>query len=431
MEGGGCWMERGGRVREWDPGEPARSGKRPTAGRPLGVAMVTALFPPSIGGIQSHTLQLSRALARRGVVVHLVTRSRSGLPSHERVDGVAVHRVGTTSGPPAVGSVAFIVASARRVLALRDAVDVVHAHQLLSPTTAGLLAAPLAALPLIVNPHACGAIGDVGVLSRTAVGRLRLAATVRRADAFVAVSRTIRDELLGAGAPPRAVWTIPNGVDTARFRPASPDERGALRASLGLGGGPDLRLVTYTGRLSPEKGVDVLLDAWPRLAARFPAARLWIVGQGDEQGRLVLRARERGISATVLFAGGVADAAPHLRASDVAVLPSRSEGMPVALLEAMACGLPVVATEVGGSAEVLAGRALGLLVPPERPEAMAQALGRALAEPARSRELGLAARAYVLEHHALERVVDRVLALYRALTAGRDLGLPVAMPVAR
>ena len=394
--------------------------------RPLGVAMVTALFPPSIGGIQSHTLQLSRQLARRGLAVHVVTRTHAGLPAQERLDGVEVHRVGApASAPRAIGSAAFIVAAARRVLALRGAVDVVHAHQLLSPTTAGLLSAPLAGLPLIVNPHACGAIGDVGVLSRTAVGRLRLAATARRADAFVAVSRAIRDELLGAGAPPRAVCCISNGVDTERFRPAGAAERLALRATLGLDGSRGALLVTYAGRLAPEKGVDVLVDAWPSVVARIPA-RLLIVGQGEEEARLRLRARALGVAASVVFAGGVADAAPHLRAADASVLPSRSEGMPLALLEAMACGLPVIATGVGGSVEVLGGGGLGLLVPPERPEALAAALVGVLGDPALRQRLGPAARAHVLEHHALDLVVDRLVALYRALAARRARGAGLA-----
>jgi glycosyltransferase involved in cell wall biosynthesis len=414
-------MERPFWARWTGPRGLARS-RHAARGRPLGVAMVTALFPPSIGGIQSHTLLLSRELARRGLAVHVVTRTHPGLPTLARLDGFEVHRVGAPAAAPgAVGSAAFIVAAARRVIALRDAVDVVHAHQLLSPTTAGLLSAPLVGLPLVVNPHACGDIGDVGVLSRTAVGRLRLAATVRRADAFVAVSGAIRDELVRAGAPPGAISRVSNGVDTARFRPAAGGERLALRAALGLGEDRARLLVTYVGRLAPEKGVDVLVDAWPSVAARTPA-RLLIVGQGAEEAGLRLRARALGVADSVRFTGGVADAAPLLRAADASVLPSRSEGMPLSLLEAMACGLPVIATGVGGSLEVLGGGGLGLLVPPERPEALAAAMARVLGDPALRGRLGRAARAHVLEHHALDLVVDRLVALYRALAAQRGRG---------
>jgi glycosyltransferase involved in cell wall biosynthesis len=381
----------------------------------MSVAMVTALFPPSIGGIQSHTLRLSQKLVERGVAVEVVARLEPGLPRFERLGALPVHRVGAVSGPPPLRSVAFVAAAARRIVALRGRIDVVHAQQLLSPTSAGLLGAPVAGVPLVVNPHACGAIGDVGVLSATAVGRLRLSAIVRRADACVAVSRAIRDELLAAGVASRAIWSIPNGVDTERFRPSGAAERAALRAALGLPAGRPL--VVYVGRLAPEKGVDLLVDAWPAVAARA-RARLAVVGDGPEALRLRDRAEALGVADSIAFTGGVADTAPYLRAADAAALPSRTEGLPVALLEAMACGLPIVATAVGGTPEVLADGATGRLVSPERPEALADGLAEALLDAGAARRWGGAARAQVLAQYALDAVADRFVALYRAVTAG-------------
>ncbi|HEX7488282.1 MAG TPA: glycosyltransferase family 4 protein, partial [Anaeromyxobacteraceae bacterium] len=169
---------------------PPMSGRAPA--RPLRVGMLTALFPPSIGGIQSHTLRLSQKLVERGVEVHVVTRSGPGLPAFERMLGVRVHRVGVSEATGAAGSLAFMAEALRAVVRLRGSFDLLHAHQLLSPTTVGLFAAAVTGLPLVVNPHACGEIGDVGILSATRVGRLRLAAVMRRADAFVAVSRAIQ-----------------------------------------------------------------------------------------------------------------------------------------------------------------------------------------------------------------------------------------------
>jgi glycosyltransferase involved in cell wall biosynthesis len=377
--------------------------------------MVSSLFPPSIGGIQSHTLGLAQKLVQRGVTVHVITRIQPGVAPREDIDGIAVRRVGAAGAARAAGSIAFITAAAAALVRLAPHVDVVHAHQLLSATTASLLAGALVRRPLVLNPHACGEIGDVAVLSRTAIGRARLRAAVLAADAFVAVSRPIHDELVGAGVAPRRVWSIHNGVDTARFRPASPDERAALRRALALPGGP---LVVYAGRLAPEKGVDLLVDAWPELLARFPSAHLCIVGAGAEEAALRERAARHGVARTVLFTGGLTDPAPHLRAADAAVLPSRSEGMPVALLEAMACALPCVATAVGGSREVIASGRTGWLVEPERPDLLAAALAEALgAEDARAR--GDAARTHVLAHYTLDVVADRFLTLYRALTARR------------
>ncbi len=396
-------------------GEERRSATRRSEDRPtVRVAMVASMFPPSVGGIQMHTLRLAQALTDRGADVHVVTRIERGLASFERMGAVRVHRVGAPAAHGPVASAAFIAEAVRHLTRLRRHVDVVHAHQLLSPTTVALLAAPILRLPVILNPHACGAIGDVGVLSATTIGRIRLQLALRRADAFVAVSEAIRDELLEAGAPPQRVWNIVNGVDTDRFAPCGDEERAALRAVLSLPPGP---LVVYTGRLSIEKGVDVLLAAWPRVVRSVAAARLWILGDGPEERTLRAHARALQIEESVTFAGAVDDVAPYLRAATAAVLPSRTEGMPVALLEAMSCGIPVVATRVGGSAEVLEDDRTGRLVTSESAEALANGLSEALLDPVSSRRHGAAARARVLEAYSIGLVADRFLALYRSVAA--------------
>lgn len=394
----------------------APAATRAREGRPLRVAMVTSVFPPSIGGIQMHTLRLAQALVDRGVEVHVVTRLQPRLAPFERMRGVRVRRVGLARAGGPAGSAAFVAGAIRALARLRGRLDVVHAHQLLSPTTAALAGAPLAGAALVVNPHACGAIGDVGVLSRTALGRLRLRAAVARADAFVAVSRTIRDELIAAGAAPERVWAISNGVDLDRFSPAGATERSLLRALLSV---PDAPRVIYTGRLSAEKGVDVLVEAWPRVLREVPAARLAIVGSGPDEASLRARARSLGLDRSVTFEGACADVAPSVRASDVAVLPSRTEGMPVALLEAMACAVPVVATRVGGSAEVVEDGVTGWLVPPEDPGALASALALVLRDPSTARRRADAARAAVVERRSITAVADRFLTLYGAVVSRR------------
>jgi glycosyltransferase involved in cell wall biosynthesis len=381
--------------------------------------MLASVFPPSIGGIQSHTLRLGQELVDGGGDVHVVTRIQPGVSRFERMGGVRVHRVGLARARGAAGSAAFIAEALRCVLALAGAgrVQVLHAHQLLSPATVGLLAAPLTRLPLIVNPHACGRVGDVGILSGTVLGRVRLRAVIERADAFVAVSRRIREELLAAGAPPLSIWDIPNGVDTDRFSPAQASEKEMTRRALGLPQGP---LAVFVGRLAPEKGVDVLVRAWPQLLGRVPGARLCIVGTGSEEPRLRALARALHVEESVLFAGGASNAAPHTRAADLAVLPSRSEGMPVALLEAMSCAVPVVATRVGGSAEVLEQGVTGTLVPPDRPAAIAEAMAEVFLGGRAAARRAEASRAYELAHHSIRAVTDRYLALYEGLARGRQ-----------
>ncbi len=381
-----------------------------------GIAILTALFPPSVGGIQTQTLALARGLAAGGAEVHVVTRPAPGRPAREEIDGVTVHRAGISRGPGPAATVAYVGLAARIVSGLGNRVAVAHAHQMLSPASAALVSRAVRGLPFVVTAHASGSIGEIAHLSRQgALGRIRLAALARLASAFVAVSAPIRDELIDAGIPDRRIRRIPNGVDTRRFAPADPAERARLRAMLGLPGGP---VAIYSGRLAPEKGPDVLLDAWAEARRLSVAGTLCLVGEGPDLAALRARAVRLGVAGSVRFPGACTDVAAWLRAADAFVLPSRAEGLSVALIEAMACGLPVVATDVGGTRDAAGEGAL--LVPPERPAEIAEALAAVLAGGERARALGEAGRARAVERYGIERVAARHLELYaEVLEEGR------------
>lgn len=378
-----------------------------------GVAILTSLFPPSVGGIQTQTLSLARELASRGEEVHVVTRPAPGQPAVSEEHGVTVHRAGLACGPAPAATLAYVALAARVVSALAPRVSVVHAHQLLSPASVALVTRAVRGVPFVVTAHASGTVGDVACLVHQGrFGTARLAALARLASAFVAVSGPIRDELLAAGIPASRIRRIPNGVDTSRFAPAGPAERGAARADLRLGDGP---VAVYAGRLSPEKGADVLLEAWARM--RRTGATLCVVGDGPARASLEARAERLGLSASVRFEGSAGDVGPWLRAADAFVLPSRTEGLSIALLEAMASGLAIVATDVGAAREAT-GPGGALVVPPERPEALAEALDAVLSDPARAAALGRAARSRVVARYGIGEVAERHLALYREVARG-------------
>ncbi len=378
-----------------------------------GIAILTSLFPPSVGGIQTQTLALARGLAALGERVHVVTRPAPGRAAREELGGVTVHRAGIARGPGPAATVAYVAAAARVVASLGDEVAVVHAHQLLSPASAALVARALRGIPFVVTAHASGSIGEIAHLARQGpLGAMRLAALRRLAAAFVAVSAPIREELVGAGIPRGRIHRIPNGVDTRRFAPADRAERARLRGLLGLPAGP---IAVYAGRLAREKGADVLLEAWAAVA-RDAGATLCLLGDGAERAALEAQARKLAPPGSVRFAGAQADVAPWLRAADAFVLPSRTEGLSLALLEAMACGLAVVATDVGATAET-GGPDGAVVVPPERPERLAAALAAVLSDAVRARALGAAARARAVEGFGIEAVAARHLELYREVAS--------------
>jgi len=189
-----------------------------------------------------------------------------------------------------------------------------------------------------------------------------------------AVSAALKSDIVGLGVDASHIVVIPNGIEVDRFPLRS---RSAARSLVGIP--VEGRYVVCVSRLSHEKGVDVLLDAAARMTTRD--ARLVIVGDGPDENALQTRAQRLGISDRIIFAG----ARPHdevpawISSADVAVLSSRKEGYPNALVEYLACGRPAVATRVGGVPEILTSEILGTMVPAESPDALAQALDRALA----------------------------------------------------
>lgn len=219
------------------------------------------------------------------------------------------------------------------------------------------------------------------------------------ADGLVAVNAWTETRLRELGLGPR-IFHVPNAVEIPSW-----DPRPASGAAL-----------VFVGTLKQQKGVDVLLEAWARVPQGLRRAHpLRLVGDGSERAALTERASRLGIADEVTFVGTLRDPTVELRSARAFVLPSRWEGMPNALLEAMAYGLPCVATDIAGSRDILGAGDRGLTVPPEDPVALAGALIEVLEDTRRAEAAGLAARRYVVEAHAPERIVERLLETYRAL----------------
>jgi len=220
-----------------------------------------------------------------------------------------------------------------------------------------------------------------------------------RVDRFLAVAESHRRYLVEReGLPADRVEVVYNGVDTARYRPRPPDP--ARARQLGLGG--DKRWLVTVASLKPLKRIDLLIDAFARVVAERPELGLLIVGDGPERAALEARVRRLGLEDWVVFLGLREEVEKILNLSELFVLSSRTEAFPNALLEAMASGLPVVATNVGSVPELVEHGKSGLLVEPGDAEALARAILEVTADRSRARAMGEQGRSVVESRFGLD-----------------------------
>lgn len=349
-------------------------------------------------GGQQQVYLLLGGLRRRGIDSTLAAPLDSALLERVRRDDFPVHPLAARGDADPVA----IFRLAR--LLRRERFELLHAH---TAHAHGVAAAALRLLPRRLRPKI--------VVSRRVIFSRASFSTRRkfdRADRIIAVSLAVREGLVGSGIDSARIQVVRDGVPIGQ-QPAANDERERVRRLLGLR--PNDKLVLHLAHLSEEKGQSDLIAAAPAIRRAVPGASIAMVGQGLLRERLERQASAH--AEGILFAGfWPPDRIPTLlAAANLFVFPSRQEGLGSVLLEAMAAGLPIVATRTGGIPEIVRDGCTGLLVPPGDPPALADAVIRLLSDPALAARLAAAALEFVEREGSAERMVGQTLAVYRAL----------------
>ncbi len=284
-------------------------------------------------------------------------------------------------------------------------IDIIHTHEYKSDIF-GLLAAKMEGIPIVTTVHGWF-INNFRDRVYKGVDRFLL----RFFDAVIAVSQKMYGEILNDGVAKQKLWLIPNAVVLENYSP----QRGhpTLRDELNLA--PDTFLIGNIGRLSPEKGQKDFIEAASQIAARYPKAYFMMVGDGPDRTFLYEYTKKFKLTHRVFFTGHRTDMANVYKSLDLVVLSSRTEGLPNIVLEAMAAMKPVIATDVGGTSELVIHNKTGLLVPSHSLHALTQAMEYALSHPDTMQEMSSAALDYIRKEFAFQKNVDRTVELYRAL----------------
>jgi L-malate glycosyltransferase len=350
------------------------------------VALFFSQFLP--GGTEGQMLELAQRLDRTRFDVHLACFHRKGswLPRAASISDVSEFPIFSFKRPHTLSRMWQFAAWCRQ-----RRIAILHATDLYSNIFA-LPAAAAAGVPVRVgNRREINPDKPVGLI---ALQR----ASYTFAHGVVANSTAVAARLRHERVRAREISVIPNGIDVDAYTP---------RTRTG-----ELRRIVTVANLRPEKAHEVLIDAFAALSTTHPQLELLVVGNGSRAGDLRARAAERGVASRVRFVGHREDVPAILSESDVFVLPSRSEAFPNSVMEAMAAGLPVIATAVGGVPELVQHEVSGILIPPDDRAALARSLRALIADPARAASLGRAARDTITSRFSFTRMVSSFEDLY-------------------
>ena len=385
---------------------------------PLKLALVTRRYPPLIGGAERVLSYLAEALAEEGADVTVLTSQAAGtegLPRQEVVPietaqgrgRLTVHRLATS--PLRFVGTWLYMRNLGQWLATHP-VDLAYVSMLKHDAYVAVGAGQRKGFPVVLRPEGAGATGDLAWQRWGRFGR-SIGRRCRQADGFVAISREISRELEAAGYDPARIHSLPNGVPVPESPwQRRPSWRSAPRA-------------IFVGRLAPEKGLRTLVASWPLVRETYPLARLILIGEGPERPALEQQARSIGLTVgpggAVELPGSVADVNRELRSADLFVLPSTEEGMSIALLEAMALGMPLVASSIPGNRRLVSDFKHGRLAPAEDHQALARVINEQWADFDRAFHMSRAARSRVRQEFSITAVARKHLALFEEILKRR------------
>lgn len=371
--------------------------------------MIIGLYHPIVGGAEKICQSLSKRLHEQGMSVAVLTQHRTGLPDTESIDGIPVHRKIKWWHP---FGIAYMVSVLLFLVRYRREYDIIQCFGLFLFIPPALLMRYLFKKKVVLRLLCSGPYGDFAGVERLKCRQL-IIACAQRFDRIIYMSADMKEELLEHCFSEEKLAFIANGVDTKRYAPSpAPASH-----------------VCFVGRVEAQKGLGYLLRAFSLLMQEGCKAKLFIVGNGKQKPLLEDLAKSLGIDDQVIFTGFAENVLAYYQQASIFVLPSLAEGMSSALLEAMSCGLAVIATRVGAS-EALVGTEpegydlprghcricpRGIVVNPHDEKGLAEALRMLLNDTRLSKNLGDQARDFVVQSYSHESMVSSYQNLYNSL----------------
>lgn len=394
------------------------------------ICIFTETYYPVMGGGETQARSLADGLLANGHSVMILTRrSDASLKKHEKYGDVHVYRL------PPVGSGqlkkwGLLLSGFSMLISLRSQYDLifVSGYRIIGMTA--VMVGKLLRKPVVLKADSQGEMsGDFfeSGLKKFGISRTSLPfrfflgfrnRVLKKANAFSAISPEIASEWTSSAIPSNKVHLIPNSVDTHRFRPAEPVHKQLLREKLGL---PiPAAIVIYTGRLVSYKGLPLLLKVWNAIRLKHENTLLILAGTGgldihNCEEELLAYVKSNQLDGHVLFTGAVQNVPEYLQASDIFCFPTENDAFPSSIVEAMACGLPVLTTPVGAIKTIVTDGETGLLIQPGNEAQLFRALDVMLSDRELASRLGEAGRRSVQDLYSTDTVTKQYLAMFQGL----------------
>jgi glycosyltransferase involved in cell wall biosynthesis len=381
-----------------------------------GVVMLVNEFPPlPVGGAETQAERLSTYLAENDWKVWVLTRHTKGLLTLEERNGFTIVRPATW-GIGKIQTITFLISTIITLYKMRKQYQILHAHLAFGPAFVATLMGKLLNKKVIVKLGGSNAIGDIQASMKTWRGRIRLNAIRKWADVIIALTNVMRDEAIQAGIPASRIRLIDNGIDSQSYKSSTLEKEKAKK----IINSEDNTLILFVGRLDPVKSLPTIIEAMKIAITTQPTLKLIIVGDGPQKRSLEKLVNALSLHDYVEFTGNKTDIKAYLQASDIFVLPSLTEGISNALLEAMASSIACVATPVGGNLEVLENAKYGLMPPVGDVQAWAQVLIDLGSNENLRRQFGEKAKERILTKYDFNVVGNRYIKLYSELISEKS-----------
>ena len=381
------------------------------------VGTLTWEFPPRVvGGIARHCEGLAQALVKQKHDVHLFTLDFPGSPEYEVMDGVKVYRASTELGHPnfLTWVLMFNHFLSKRMADVTKTVDfdVIHVHDWLAAFS-GISFKHYLKKPMVLTVHSTEIGRAQGLHSPDSFSINGIEWwSAYEANRVIVCSQSMKDEICNHfNIPEKKVDVIPNAIDPTKYQTYA--DRGSVRQRYGVGWGE--KLILCVGRLVPQKGIEYFIRAIPKIARHYPEAKYVIVGEGWSRDILESEARASGHANKIRFTGFASDqeVIDLMTSADVLVVPSIYEPFGIVALEGMATGVPVVASQVDGLAEIIDHDKTGIFVFPRSPESIAWGIERILSDPDHARWLTENAKEKLHKAYSWEAVAMKTVDVYR------------------